>query len=122
MRRCWASAGEIPAIHYMIATCGGQTVRLAPYATFGTKELSDNVLKALEGRNACLLANHGAIAVGRDLRHALGLAEELENLARQYYLAVQLGGAHILPDDEIATVMDRMKNYGIARATPATTK
>jgi L-fuculose-phosphate aldolase len=111
---------EIPAIHYMIAACGGPTVRLAPYATFGTKELSDHALKALEGRNACLLANHGAIAVGPDIQYALGLAEELENLARQYYLAVQLGGAHILPDDEIATVMDRMKNYGIARATPAT--
>ncbi|MGA2493161.1 MAG: class II aldolase/adducin family protein [Roseiarcus sp.] len=110
---------EIPAIHYMIATCGGPTVRLAPYATFGTKELSDHALKALEGRNACLLANHGAIAVGSDLRRALALAEELENLARQYYLALQLGGAHILPDDEVATVKERMKNYGIARATPA---
>jgi L-fuculose-phosphate aldolase len=111
---------EIPAIHYMIATCGGPTVRLAPYATFGTKELSDHALKALEGRNACLLTNHGAIAVGPDLQYALGLAEELKNLARQYYLAVQLGGAHILPDYEIATVMDRMQNYGIARATPPT--
>lgn len=109
---------EIPAIHYMIATCGGPTVRLAPYATFGTQELSDHVLEALGGRNACLLANHGAIAIGPDLRYALALAEELENLARQYFLAIQLGGAVILPDDEVAKVMERMKNYGFARATP----
>ncbi len=96
--------------------------RRSPKPRIGTKELSDNALKALEGRNACLLANHGAIAVGPDIRYALGLAEELEDRARQYYLAVQLGGARVLPDDEIATVVDRMKNYGLARATPATIK
>ena len=88
---------EIPAIHYMIATCGGPTVRVARCATFGTPELSDHVLKALEGRNACLLANHGAIAVGPDLRYALALAEELENLARQYFLAVGLAARKSCP-------------------------
>ncbi|MGA2794495.1 MAG: class II aldolase/adducin family protein [Roseiarcus sp.] len=110
---------EIPAIHYMIAMAGGPTVRIAPYATFGTKELSDHALAALEGRNCCLLANHGTIAVGPDLRRALTLAEELENLARQYYLAQQLGGARILPDDEIAKVMERTKHYWVAKETSA---
>jgi len=110
---------EIPAIHYMIATCGGPTVRVAPYATVGTKDLSERVLKALEGRNACLLANHGAIAVGPDLRYVLALAEEVENLAKQYYLAVQIGDVRVLSDDEVATVINRMKTDGFVRAARA---
>ncbi len=110
---------EIPAIHYMIAMAGGPTVRIAPYATFGTKQLSDHALAALAGRNCCLLANHGTIAVGPDVRRALTLAEELENLARQYYLAVQLGGANVLPDREIANVMDRTENYWVTKKASA---
>ncbi len=106
---------EIPAIHYMIAGAGGPTIRCAPYATFGTKELSVNALAALEGRNCCLLSNHGTISVGADLYHTLVLAEELENLAKQYYLAEQMGGARILPDEEIANVMERTKNYWITK-------
>lgn len=110
---------EIPAIHYMIAMAGGPSVRIAPYATFGTKELSNNALKALEGRNCCLLANHGTISVGRDVQRALTLAEELENLSRQYYLSLQLGGATILTDDEIATVKERTKTYWKTKETAA---
>ncbi len=106
---------EIPAVHYMIAMAGGPTVRLAPYATYGTKELSVNALAALEGRNCCLLSNHGTISTGVDLYHTLVLAEELENLAKQYYLALQLGGARILPDEEIANVMERTKNYWVTK-------
>jgi len=102
---------EIPAIHYMIAMGGGPTVRIAPYATFGTKQLSTNVVKALKGRNCCLLANHGTVSVGADVRRALVLAEELENLSRQYILSMQVGGANILPDAEIALVKERTKNY-----------
>lgn len=113
---------EIPAVHYMIAMAGGPTVRLAPYATFGTKELSNNALKALEGRNCCLLASHGTISVGPNVRLALTLAEELENLSRQYYLALQLGGANILPDEEIATVMERTKTYWVAKRAPVAAK
>ena len=111
---------EIPAIHYMIAMCGGPTVRVAPYATLGTKELSNNAVKALEGRDACLLSHHGAIAVGSGVQRALALAEELENLARQYYLALQIGGATLLPDAEIAHVKGLMKGYFISKpaATP----
>ena len=106
---------EIPAIHYMIALTGGPTVRVAPYAAFGTKELSDNAVKTLEGRNCCLLANDGTIAVGPNLQSALALAEELENLARQYFLSLQIGGAHILSDAEIANVMERTKTYGVTK-------
>ncbi|SRR5579885_1972106 len=103
---------EIPAMHYMIAACGGPSVRLAPYATYGTKELSDNALKALEGRTCCLLANHGMIATGPNLKRAMWLAIELETLARQYYLTLAIGGPKILPDAEIAHVIERFKDYG----------
>jgi L-fuculose-phosphate aldolase len=76
---------DIPALHYMVAAAGGSSIRCAPYATFGTAELSVNALRALEGRSACLLAHHGMIATGPDLARALWLAVEVETLARQYY-------------------------------------
>ena len=106
---------EIPAVHYMIAMAGGPTVRLADYATFGTKELSINALAALEGRNCCLLSNHGTISVGADLYHTLVLAEELENLAKQYYLSLQIGGPRLLPDEEITKVIGLTKNYWVTK-------
>jgi L-fuculose-phosphate aldolase len=103
---------EIPAIHYMIAAAGGPTIRVAPYATYGTKELSDNALLALEGRTCCLLANHGMIATGPNLKRALWLAVELETLAKQYYLSLQIGGAQTLSDAEIGHVVQKFKGYG----------
>lgn len=103
---------EIPACHYMIAAAGGPTVRCAAYATFGTAELSKNVLAALEDRNCCLMANHGMLATGPDLKKAMWLAVELETLARQYYLTLTIGGPVLLPDDEIARVMEKFKGYG----------
>jgi L-fuculose-phosphate aldolase len=103
---------EIPAMHYMIAAAGGPSVRVAPYATYGTKELSDNALAALEGRSCCLLANHGMIATGPTLKRAMWLAVELETLARQYYLSLGIGGPQILSDDEVAHVIERFKDYG----------
>lgn len=103
---------EIPAVHYMIAAAGGPTIRVAPYATYGTAELSANALQALEGRNACLLANHGVIATGPSLQRALWLAGEVETLARQYILARSLGTPQVLPDDEIAVVVEKFKSYG----------
>lgn len=103
---------EIPALHYMIAAAGGPSIRIADYATYGTKELSENALKALEGRSCCLLANHGMIATGPNLKKAMWLAVELETLARQYYLSLAIGGPRVLPDAEIAHVMERFKNYG----------
>ncbi len=103
---------EIPAVHYMIAAAGGPTIRVAEYATYGTKELSDNALRALEGRTCCLLGNHGQIATGPTLDRALWLAAELEVLAKQYTLTRLIGGARILPDDEIARVVEKFKGYG----------
>lgn len=92
---------EIPPCHYMITRFGGGTVRCADYALFGTAELSHAVLKALEGRSACLMANHGGLAVGRDVFAALGAATELEVLAQQYLLSLQAGGPVLLSDREI---------------------
>jgi L-fuculose-phosphate aldolase len=103
---------EIPACHYMIAAAGGTTIRCADYATYGTKELSDNALKALEDRTCCLLANHGMIATGANLDKAMWLAVELETIARQYYLSLAIGGPVLLPDAEIAHVMEGFKSYG----------
>ncbi|MCH7958311.1 MAG: class II aldolase/adducin family protein, partial [Proteobacteria bacterium] len=81
----------IPAFHYMIAVAGGRDIRCAPYATFGTQALSDAAVKALEGRRACLLANHGMIVVGPALKAALALAVEVEALAEQYWRVLQVG-------------------------------
>ena len=103
---------DIPAAHYMIAASGGNTVRCANYETFGTEALSKAALKALKGRTCCLLANHGMIACGVSLRKALWLAVELETLARQYHLALQVGTPQILADDEIAMVVEKFKGYG----------
>ena len=103
---------DIPAMHYMIAAAGGPSVRVAPYATYGTKELSENALKALDGRSCCLLANHGMIATGPNLKRAMWLAIELETLARQYYLSLAIGGPKVLPGGEIAHVMERFRDYG----------
>lgn len=108
---------EIPAVHYMIAAAGGPTIRVAPYATYGTAELSQLALAALEGRSACLLENHGMIATGPNLKRALWLAGEVETLARQYILARGFGKPRVLPDDEIARVVEKFKSYG-PRAKP----
>ena len=103
---------DIPACHYMIAAAGGPTIRCAPYATYGTKELSEHALKALEGRACCLLANHGMIATGPNLAKAKWLAVELETIARQYYLSLAIGGPVVLSGAEIAHVQERFKSYG----------
>jgi L-fuculose-phosphate aldolase len=103
---------EIPALHYMIGVGGGNTIRCARYATYGTAELSDYALEALEGRTACLLAHHGIVTTGSDLGRALWLAVELETLAKQYYLTLTLGGPPILDDAEIERVLEKFKTYG----------
>jgi L-fuculose-phosphate aldolase len=103
---------DIPAVHYMIAAAGGPTIRCGAYATYGTAELSQAALAALEGRTCCLLANHGMIATGPDLAKARWLAVELETIAKQYYLALCIGGPVLLGDAEIAHVQERFKSYG----------
>lgn len=106
---------EIPAFHYMVAVAGGDSIRCAPYATFGGQELSDNALAALDGRKACLLANHGMICIDRDLDGVLALAVEVEALARQYCQALQLGEPVILPAAEMRRVLKKFKTYGKPR-------
>jgi L-fuculose-phosphate aldolase len=108
---------DVPAFHYMIAVAGGNSLRCAQYATFGTQALSDHALAALEGRYACLLANHGAIAIGADLAAALALAVEVEGLCEQYWRALQVGTPVLLSDEEMAVVLDKFRTYG--KAIPA---
>jgi L-fuculose-phosphate aldolase len=103
---------EIPAFHYMVAVAGGDSIRCAPYATFGSQELSDNALVALKNRKACLLANHGMICGDRSLDAVLALALEVETLARQYCQALQLGEPVILPADEMRRVLEKFRTYG----------
>ncbi|CAA2101546.1 L-fuculose phosphate aldolase [Methylobacterium bullatum] len=103
---------EIPAVHYMIAAAGGPTIRCAPYAPYGTEELSVAAVAALDGRLGCLLANHGMIAIGSNLGKALWLAVEMEALCRQYAVALQVGKPVILSDAEIARTIRRFENYG----------
>ena len=102
----------IPAVHYMIAAAGGPTVPVAEYATFGTARLSENVLAALEGRTACLIANHGLVACGDTLERALWLAAEIETLAHQYILARIAGAPVVLSDAEIAVNVEKFRSYG----------
>lgn len=106
----------VPAFHYMIAVAGGNSIRCAPYATFGTQQLSDHALAALEGRKACLLANHGMIAIGESLHQALALAVEVEALCEQYWRALQIGQPNLLSDEEMAVVLAKFKTYGRSSA------
>jgi L-fuculose-phosphate aldolase len=102
----------IPAFHYMIAMAGGNDIRCAPYATFGTQELSDAALSALDERKACLLAHHGMIAVGESLDRALALAVEVETLAEMYWRALQIREPEVLSDAEMQTVLAKFADYG----------
>lgn len=108
-----ASHGRgIPAFHYMVAMAGGKDIRCAPYATYGTQELSDHAVAAMEGRYACLLANHGMIAAGPTLERALALAVEVESLAEGYWRALQIGQPVLLDDAEMDVVIEKFKSYG----------
>ena len=106
----------IPAFHYMVAVAGGDEIRCAPYATFGTKELSDNVVNALAQRTACLLARHGMVTLGKDLESALRVAVEVETLARIYLQALQLGEPPLLSTQQMQAVHAQFRglHYGQA--------
>ena len=111
----------IPAFHYMVAVAGGDEIRCAPYATFGTKELSDNVVNALAQRNACLLARHGMVTLGKDLESALRVAVEVETLARMYLQALQLGEPPLLSTQQMQAVHAQFRglHYGQADQSPS---
>ena len=103
---------EIPPIHYMVAVAGGTSIRCAPYALFGTEELSRNAVAALEGRQACLLQHHGSIAVGATLSKAMWLAVEVEALARQYHGCLAIGKPPLLSEGQMAEVLAKFGSYG----------
>lgn len=103
---------EIPAVHYMIAVAGGANIPCVPYVTWGTQELADYIVGALENRLACLLANHGMVCIGPNLKRAAWLAVEVETLAAQYWRALQIGEPHILPEDEVRRVIEKFGSYG----------
>ncbi|MDA9598798.1 class II aldolase/adducin family protein [Candidatus Pelagibacter sp.] len=102
---------SIPPFHYMIALAGGEDIKCAEYATFGTEELSSNVIEALEKRSACLMSNHGQVAFGKNLEDAFELAQEIENICHQYTIALKLGKPKILSFEEMKKVLDKAKNY-----------
>lgn len=106
---------SIPAIHYMVVLAGSDEIPCADYATFGSEQLALNAVTALRGGDACLLANHGMIALGRSLSSALRLAAEVETLASQYWHAVQVGSPHVLDGGELRAVRDRFAEYGQAK-------
>ena len=111
-----ACAGKpIPALHYMVAVAGGASVPVAPYATFGSAELADAVVEALDGRFAALMANHGQVVVGRSLEAALAIAEEVEEQAAVYWGTLAIGGPNLLSDDQIGAVLEQFKGYGQKR-------
>lgn len=102
----------IPAVHYMIVLAGADEIPCAEYATFGSAELALNAVTALRGADACLLANHGMVALGRTLASALKLAAEVETVAAQYWHAAQVGSPHVLDRDELLKVRARFAEYG----------
>jgi len=103
---------DLPAFHYMIAIAGGDSIRCAPYALFGTEALSVNAVNAMKDRKACLLANHGLITAGRDLDEAMAVAVEIESLCQQYLLARQTGQPVLLSSAEMQAVIERFRSYG----------
>jgi L-fuculose-phosphate aldolase len=102
---------KIPPFHYMVAMVGGHDIKCAKYATYGTRNLSKNIIKALKDRKACLIANHGQIAFEENLSKAFELAEEVENISLQYITSLKLGKPKILSLKEMKKVLSKAKNY-----------
>ena len=102
---------SIPPFHYMIALAGGEDIKCSEYATFGTHELSMNIIKALENRKACLMSNHGQVAFGKNLSTAFELAQEVENICHQYIIALKIGEPKSLSFVEMKKILDKVKNY-----------
>ena len=103
---------NLPAFHYMVAGAGGSSIRCAEYATYGTQELSDHALAALAGSQACLLANHGVIALGKDVDAAFKMAQLVEELAKHYLFSRMFGSPVLLDEAEMKVNLDKFKTYG----------
>ena len=106
-----AHGKNIPAFHYMVALAGGDDIKCADYATFGTKQLSKNIIQALNERKGCLMSNHGQVAFGKNLDQAFELAEEIENICHQYINTIKLGNPKILSFEEMNKILEKTKNY-----------
>ena len=106
------SGRAIPSVHYMVGVTGGPTIEVAPYFVFGSEELAQGVIATLDGRFACLMANHGQIAVAHSLPRALAIAEEVEEQAAVYWGALMIGGPQLLSGEQMAVIADRFKTYG----------
>jgi L-fuculose-phosphate aldolase len=102
---------NIPAFHYRVAVAGGEDLKCTKYATFGTKKISINIIKALKNRSACLIANHGQVAFGDNLDKAFELAQAIENICHQYINALRIGIPKILSKKEMKIVLGKFKNY-----------
>ena len=106
-----AHGKSIPAFHYMVALAGGDDIKCAEYATFGTEELSKNILEALDKRKACLMSNHGQVVFDTNLEKAFELAEEIENICHQYINTLKIGIPKILSNNEMKKVLEKVKDY-----------
>ncbi len=106
-----AHGKSVPAFHYMIALAGGDDIKCSEYATFGTKELSQNIIRALEKRKGCLMSNHGQLTIGGTLKQAFELAQEIENICHQYIIALKLGKPKILSSTEMSKILDKIIHY-----------
>ena len=102
---------DVPAFHYMVALAGGEDIRCAKYATFGTRELSENIIEALENRKGCLMENHGQVTFGNSLEEAFELAKEIENICHQYINTIKIGEPKILSSSEMDKILEKVKNY-----------
>ena len=106
-----AHGKNIPAFHYMVALAGGDDIKCADYATFGTKQLSKNIIQALNERKGCLMSNHGQVAFGDNLSKAFELAQEVENICQQYVIALKMGEPKNLSFAEMKKILEKVKNY-----------
>ena len=106
-----AHGKNIPAFHYMVALAGGNDIKCADYATFGTKQLSKNIIQALNDRKGCLMSNHGQVAFGKNLDQAFELAEEIENICHQYINTIKLGNPKILSFEEMNKILEKTRSY-----------
>ena len=102
---------KIPSFHYMIAEFGGDDIKCAKYATFGTSSLAKNVLKALENRKGCLMENHGQLTIGETIEEAISLTESLEKLSKQFFMCNLSKSVKLISKNEMSKVLSLFSEY-----------